>query len=50
MFSIPRDVFVSYKRTDRAWAEWIAGELVEACGYGRRTREVTWLESRLAEL
>ncbi len=27
-----------------------ARELVEACGYGRRTREVTWLESRLGEL
>jgi len=27
-----------------------ARELVEACGYGRRTREVDWLESRLAAL
>jgi hypothetical protein len=27
-----------------------ARELVEACGYGRRTREVTWLESRLAKI
>ncbi len=26
-----------------------AGELVRACGYGRREREVAWLERRLAE-
>ena len=25
-----------------------ARELVRACGYGRREREVTWLESRLS--
>lgn len=32
MPSTPRDVFVSYNRADRAWAEWIAWALEEA-GY-----------------
>jgi hypothetical protein len=27
-----------------------ARDLVRACGYGRREREVTWLDSRLAAL
>ena len=30
MASTPRDVFVSYNRADRAWAEWIAWALEEA--------------------
>ena len=45
MPSDPPKVFISYRHADEAWKD----RLVTECGYGRREREVAWLEGRLDE-